>query len=379
MHDVPSRRAAVPKGAEPSAGAVAFALAVQRGRFAVYNVGFLFSLIGHASGIMQVSSWLQAILIVVLADLSVGAFMVLLRRGTAIGPPTAAAIAIDLLLNGWCVAISGGAQSPWFVWFLATVSAAAFVDGNRGTLITGAGAYVVYLGTLFLMGDLTSGQAALQAFVRMSFLFGASLFFLRGVALLREKQLQVRRLRADEALKLDELIRLTQDLDQGTRALAEANLQIREADRVKSQFLANMSHELRTPLNSIIGFSEILMERLAGQVQPKHEKFLHNIHSSGQHLLAIINDILDLSKVEAGKMELHPEEFGVSSAIEGVLTVMHGLAARRRVTFEVDLAQELPRIVTDPSKFKQVLYNIVSNAVRDGPSLVRAADSSASN
>src|SRR4029450_11533727 len=134
------------------------------------------------------------------------------------------------------------------------------------------------------------------AATRMGFLFGASFFFLRAVGRLQRKQRTIRRLQREQKQKVAELTTLMRELDQRTRALAEANLRIREADRMKSQFLATMSHELRTPLNSIIGFAEILVDRLADLAPPKDLKFLNNIHTSGQHLLGIINDILDLSK-----------------------------------------------------------------------------------
>ena len=148
------------------------------------------------------------------------------------------------------------------------------------------------------------------------------------------------------------------------RELQLKNEQAEEANRAKSIFLANMSHELRTPMNAIIGFSEILGERLDGAVDAKYVGFLRSIHQSGQHLLAIINDILDLSKVEAGKMELYPETFGVRSAIEGVCQVMKGMSGKQGVAFEVDVAPDVTDIETDHAKFKQILYNLLSNAVK---------------
>jgi CheY-like chemotaxis protein len=127
-----------------------------------------------------------------------------------------------------------------------------------------------------------------------------------------------------------------------------------------------MSHELRTPMNSIIGFSEILVERLHGQVEPKHLGFLKHIHSSGQHLLGIINDILDLSKIEAGKMEIYPEFFSIPQVIESVCHVMKGMA-KTTPSFAIDVPADLPQIETDLAKFKQVLFNLLSNAVKFSP------------
>jgi signal transduction histidine kinase/DNA-binding response OmpR family regulator len=137
--------------------------------------------------------------------------------------------------------------------------------------------------------------------------------------------------------------------------------------REKSRFLANMSHELRTPLNSIIGFSEILLGKLEDKLSARELKFLQNIHASGQHLLGIINDILDLSKVEAGKMEVHPEKVSLVAIVESVCNVMKGVSTRRGVMIEVDLPAGLPVIEADQVKVKQILYNLASNAVKFSP------------
>jgi signal transduction histidine kinase/DNA-binding response OmpR family regulator/ligand-binding sensor domain-containing protein len=148
------------------------------------------------------------------------------------------------------------------------------------------------------------------------------------------------------------------------RELQIKNRQAEEANQAKSRFLANMSHELRTPLNAIIGFSEILVERLQEKLEPKYLGFLSSILTSGQLLLAIINDILDLSKVEAGKMEIFPETFPVRSAIESTCQVMKGLSARKNVTFDVDVTEDVGDVETDHAKFEQILYNLLSNAVK---------------
>jgi DNA-binding response OmpR family regulator/anti-sigma regulatory factor (Ser/Thr protein kinase) len=128
-----------------------------------------------------------------------------------------------------------------------------------------------------------------------------------------------------------------------------------------------MSHELRTPMNAIIGFSEILCERLDEKIDPKSMNFLRSIVSSGRHLLEIINDILDLSKIEAGKMEIFPETFSVRGAIDSVCQVMKGLSTRKNIGFEIDVAPDVADIETDNAKFKQILYNLLSNAVKFSP------------
>src|SRR5207244_2979264 len=186
----------------------------------------------------------------------------------------------------------------------------------------------------------------LLAFTRMLFLFGASFFFIAGIANLQQRRMEIRSLAAE---------------------LAQANRKIQEADRMKSQFLANMSHELRTPMNSIIGFSEILIERLEGTIDPKQVTFLQHINASGKHLLNIINDVLDLSKIEAGKMEIYAESFEVRPVMESVCAVMRGMTRDRVPQFVIDTPPNLPPIDADLAKFKQVLFNLLSNAVKFSP------------
>ncbi|MEE9519942.1 MAG: GAF domain-containing protein, partial [bacterium] len=153
-----------------------------------------------------------------------------------------------------------------------------------------------------------------------------------------------------------------------TQELQEANQQLEGASRHKSEFLANMSHELRTPLNAIIGFSEILLDESLGVLAPEERKeFLGNIVGSGRHLLRLINDILDLSKVEAGRMELHPEEFAVASVVNGVLNTIKPLAAKKEIAIEVAIDPTLPLLVADPGKVRQILYNLLSNAIKFTP------------
>lgn len=151
---------------------------------------------------------------------------------------------------------------------------------------------------------------------------------------------------------------------QRAAALAEANARLLETDQMKSRFLATMSHELRTPLNSIIGFSTILRTRLGDQLEPRYLKFLDNIRSSGEHLLAMISDILDLSKVEAGKLELHPETVHVPDLIEGVCDIMRAAARERQLELVVETEPDLPPIEADPIRLKQILLNLLANAVK---------------
>ena len=150
----------------------------------------------------------------------------------------------------------------------------------------------------------------------------------------------------------------------------ELNIKTQElaaASKTKSEFLANMSHELRTPLNSIIGFSEILYDATFGALNEKQSRYVSNILTSGKHLLGLINDILDLSKVEAGKMELQYEEFNVPDAINEVKTVTAPLAAKKNIVVETKIDPGLTTIVADKGKVKQILYNLISNATKFTP------------
>jgi PAS domain S-box-containing protein len=170
----------------------------------------------------------------------------------------------------------------------------------------------------------------------------------------------------NEQAKPRQYVAIRADITERKRAEAVASRMhaIEEASRIKSEFLANMSHELRTPLNGIIGFGEVLLAGKPGPVNPKQHEFLGDILSSGRHLLQLINDVLDLSKVEAGKMELKPERFQVGKAIEEVCAVSRGIAEKRRVEIRIRVAPEMGEVTLDPQKFKQVLYNLISNAVK---------------
>ena len=150
------------------------------------------------------------------------------------------------------------------------------------------------------------------------------------------------------------------------RTLQQKNVELEDASRMKSEFLANMSHELRTPLNAIIGFSEVLRDGLMGEMTEKQRGFIGDIFGSGKHLLSLINDILDLSKVEAGKMTLDLEPIPVSSLFVNSLSIIREKAATRHIRLDLDpaAAEALGSIRADPRKVKQILYNLLSNAVK---------------
>ena len=142
---------------------------------------------------------------------------------------------------------------------------------------------------------------------------------------------------------------------------------MQEANRLKSEFLANMSHELRTPLNAIIGFSELMFHEKVGPLSPDHKEYLGDILTSARHLLQLINDVLDLTKVEAGKMEFFPEPIDPAKLVSEVRDVLRTLTARRRISLHAEIDQSLKEVVLDPAKLKQVLFNFLSNALKFRP------------
>jgi signal transduction histidine kinase/HAMP domain-containing protein len=149
--------------------------------------------------------------------------------------------------------------------------------------------------------------------------------------------------------------------------IQDKSRQLETANRHKSDFLANMSHELRTPLNAIIGFSEVLVEKMFGELNDKQLEYLRDIHSSGHHLLSLINDILDLSKIEAGRMELDLASFDLGDLLESASMLVRERAARHGLTLTLDVAEGLDDWVADVRKVKQVVINLLSNAVKFTP------------
>ncbi|HEY4953646.1 MAG TPA: PAS domain S-box protein, partial [Gemmatimonadaceae bacterium] len=154
------------------------------------------------------------------------------------------------------------------------------------------------------------------------------------------------------------------ELKQFEQALQQKNVELEGASRMKSEFLANMSHELRTPLNAIIGFSEVLRDGLVGEMTDQQRGFIGDISNSGKHLLSLINDILDLSKVEAGKMTLDLEPVDISSLIANSLSIVREKAATRHILLDIVAEDELGSMQLDVRKVKQIIYNLLSNAVK---------------
>jgi Amt family ammonium transporter len=175
----------------------------------------------------------------------------------------------------------------------------------------------------------------------------------------------------------EELRRLNQELEQrvlertsqlgkANSMLATQNEELARASRMKSEFLARMSHEFRTPLNSIIGFTDLLAEQGEGALEEAYADYVRHVHDGAHHLLALVSDILDLSRIEAGRIDLRYEEFAAAEAVSDVLSVTGSLAEAKQIELHSEIAPQL-MVCGDRTRFKQILYNLLSNAVKFTP------------
>jgi diguanylate cyclase (GGDEF)-like protein len=172
----------------------------------------------------------------------------------------------------------------------------------------------------------------------------------------------------DKKWELDSLKQnLEKKVIERTEALEKSNRELEYANQLKGRFIANMSHELRTPLNSILGFSDVLLDKTFGGLTENQERYLRNIHVSGKHLLELINNVLDIAKIEAGKFEMAYETFHIEDIISEVINIMKSLAENKFVEIFVSLGEGIGTITADKVKLKQVLYNLLSNAIKFTP------------
>jgi len=158
-------------------------------------------------------------------------------------------------------------------------------------------------------------------------------------------------------------LNLEQQVAIRTQELEQANLKLQELNTLKSNFLTTMSHELRTPLNSILGFADLILQGVSGDINPQVKQDIQLIFNSGQHLLSIINNVLDISKIEAGLIELHQEPLIVSEIVNDILGIANGLTKDKPLTFVVEISPDTPLIFADKTRLKQILLNLVDNAI----------------
>jgi signal transduction histidine kinase len=163
-------------------------------------------------------------------------------------------------------------------------------------------------------------------------------------------------------------MQFTASLAEANRQLEIRNREVERMSRLKSEFLASMSHELRTPLHTIIGFSDLLAEQMKGPLNDHQKRFVEHIRNDSRHLLELISDTLDLSKIEAGRLTLNKEEFNVSEAIGGWIEKLRPLANQKRLTLIEQYAPDL-QVFADPLRLKEIIYNLVSNAIKFTPDL----------
>ena len=194
---------------------------------------------------------------------------------------------------------------------------------------------------------------------------GAYAYFVKPINMDEMKTAIVNALRQQRLSRENK--RLVDDLQRSNKLLFEANRQLRAATEAKSVLLAHMSHELRTPLNAIIGFSDLLIGGVGGEINDQQRQCLEDILSSGKHLLSLINDILDLSKVEAGKIDIKPESLSLADVVDDAVTTVKPMLDESKHDLAVSIGEDLPPVYGDRNRLKQILLNLLSNAIKFTP------------
>jgi signal transduction histidine kinase len=336
-------------------------------------IGFTLLAIGvplHNRFVLGKADWTEAAAFAVLVLAYALLSWLVLARWYGRAPVDLGTVFLALDLVGFTLAIyySGGDRS-WLFFILIVRVADQTGTSFRRALAFGHAAVACYLGMLLWLTYGAQRPLAWPAeWTKVISIYGATLY-IALTALTAER----RRMRTAEAIRVAR--GLIRELAVQSAELERARIAAEEGSRAKSQFLANMSHELRTPLNSIVGFSKVLLNKIDGDLSDRQEAYLRAVHTSGTHLLRLINGILDLSRIEAGRLELSLEELDLADVIAECVEESESLVRGKAVKLERDVAPELPRLFADRTKVKQVLLNLLSNAAKftaAGRILVRA-------